>query len=69
MILQERDIRLSGLGATSKGYEIKAGNTLFPMIKDYFSILPGMTPDQAEKEAYLSLAFVMKENPELMWMI
>lgn len=46
-------------------HEIKAGDTLFPVLKEYFltNCAPSMTPDQAEKEAYLSLAFVMKNNP------
>ncbi len=54
---------LDDLKNTSVVHEIKAGNTLFPILKDYFAALPGMDPKQAEKETYLSLAFVMKENP------
>lgn len=54
---------LDDLRNTNVLHEIKPGNTLFPILKDYFAALPGMTPDQAQKETYLSLAFVMKENP------
>ncbi len=47
----------------SKDHEIKKGDTLFPILKEYFAAsFPDMAPDQVEKEAYLSLAFVMKNN-------
>ncbi len=53
--------------AMSMTHEVKSGDTLFSVLKKFFldnfaSAQPSMTQGQAEKEAYLSLAFVMKNN-------
>lgn len=42
-------------------YKIKSGDTLFVVLKDFYKSKFGFDTSRAEKEAYLSLAHIMKE--------